>query len=515
MTKYPNRDALRQANDIYLDCMRPFVIHHLKQVPGEIVENLIADALTDEQMDKFLGKLDEDDDIGSAIDFNHFPLIIKNNWLIIRNERNYGFAQRFNEDMDVQSMLWLIRKSRNSCEHRGTKDLDSEFVRVNLFYLADVLGKINRPDQQREVESIRDQLCNGDTAEHLAKAEEDKVELRKRLESVESEKIGLENDLETISTQLEDEKKQGIELAECLKATSDQLGVVKARNSELEKRLEATLDQLKDVELENAAYKKRVETISDQLEAANAEKTKYERALKTASNQLATLKKDNAQQEERLEVASTELENTKAELIVWKERYKRLPPNADTPDSITLQGTVFTKHLNEYHVTGDDISQGFWHYWQSQGREGKQKMRDAGWNVEKVDGEWEVIVSPEDFQAWIVNEVTELNSLLDFLRDGESSTQSIQPFYERTSLPMVREMVQPALRVLADRKEHRRVEIIDYLTEHFSLTDDERSYLSKTGQAEKHLMNKGLIERTRTGYYRITTLGLISSGTNS
>ena len=56
-------------------------------------------------------------------------------------------------------------------------------------------------------------------------------------------------------------------------------------------------------------------------------------------------------------------------------------------------------------------------------------------------------------------------------------------------------MVQPALELLADGKEHRRVEIIDQLTEHFSLTDDERSYLSKTGQAEKHLMNKGLIQR--------------------
>ena len=192
-----------------------------------------------------------------------------------------------------------------------------------------------------------------------------------------------------------------------------------------------------------------------------------------------------------------------------------LPSNADTPDSITFQGTTFTKHLNKYHVTEDDISQSFWHYWHSQGREGKQEMRDAGWSVEKVDADWQVTISPEDFQAWIEDEVTELNSLLNSSRDEEPSTQSIRLSYEKTSLPAAKEMVKPALRVLTDGKEHRRVEIIDNLTEHFSLTDDERSYLSKTGQAEKHLMNKGLIERTRTGYYRITTLGLISFGTSS
>lgn len=69
-------------------------------------------------------------------------------------------------------------------------------------------------------------------------------------------------------------------------------------------------------------------------------------------------------------------------------------------------------------------------------------------------------------------------------------------------------MEQPTLELLTDGRERRRVEIINRLTEHFSLTDDKRRYLSKTGQAEKHLVKEGLIERTRTGYYRITTRGL-------
>ena len=33
---YPNRDALRKANDIYLDVMRSFIVHNLKQITGKM-----------------------------------------------------------------------------------------------------------------------------------------------------------------------------------------------------------------------------------------------------------------------------------------------------------------------------------------------------------------------------------------------------------------------------------------------------------------------------------------------
>ena len=125
-----------------------------------------------------------------------------------------------------------------------------------------------------------------------------------------------------------------------------------------------------------------------------------------------------------------------------------------------------------------------------------------------MNGDWEVTISPEDFQVWIENEVTELNSLLNSSQGEGLSTQSVQPTYARTNLPTSKEMEQPALKLLSDGREHRRVKIIDRLTEHFALTDDERSYLSKTGQAEKYLVKGGLIERTRTRYYRITARGL-------
>ena len=125
-----------------------------------------------------------------------------------------------------------------------------------------------------------------------------------------------------------------------------------------------------------------------------------------------------------------------------------------------------------------------------------------------MNGDWEVTISPEDFQTWIANEVTELNNLLNSSQNEEPSTQPPRSFYGKTVLPTGKEMEQPALELLADGRERRRVEIINLLTKHFSLTDDERRYLSKTGRAEKHLVKEGLIERTRTRYYRITARGL-------
>ena len=575
MTKYPNRDALRQANDIYLDCMRPFVIHHLKQVPGEKVEDLIGEALTNEQIDQFWGKLDEDDDIESAIDFSYFPLIIKNNWSIIRNERNYGFAQQFNKDIDIQNMLWLIKKGRNYCEHRGTKDLDSELVRVNLFFLADVLGKINRPDQQRKVEIIRDELVSDktdDTTGRSEKLEEEKAELAKRLEEVEAERIASEEHLTDKSNLLESTEAENVELKKRLSGRENRLKTVESESNE---RIKTLSEQLIDNTTKLEAKEETLSTLSDQLRTVEAEKaeleeclknspkqletltTEYEERLQTALKQLKTANAVKTEVEERLETTSTRLENVESELTACQEHLARtlrqlerakseqaeylsteerlaralteleieeaeeadyeedlaeidghLLRNAGTPDSVTFQDTTFTMYLNKYRVAADDITQTFWSYWQAQGHDGKQEMWDAGWSVKKVDGDWEVTISPEDFEAWIEDEVTELSSLLNFSRDEKPSTQPIRPSHEKTALPTGKEMEQPALEFLSDGREHRRVEIIDRLTEHFSLTDDERKYLSRTGQAEKHLVKKRLIERTRTGYYRITAHGL-------
>ena len=70
------------------------------------------------------------------------------------------------------------------------------------------------------------------------------------------------------------------------------------------------------------------------------------------------------------------------------------------------------------------------------------------------------------------------------------------------------EMVMPVLQYIADGQEYQRILIINMLAEHFSLTQDERNRLSKSGKMEVTLSRKDLIEKTKLAHYRITSLGL-------
>ena len=75
-------------------------------------------------------------------------------------------------------------------------------------------------------------------------------------------------------------------------------------------------------------------------------------------------------------------------------------------------------------------------------------------------------------------------------------------------IPTTAQMMLPVLQHIADGEVYRRSDIINMIKEHFSLTEDERRRLSDGVTMERPLEHRGLIERPRTGYYRITPLGL-------
>ncbi len=146
----PNRDALNSVLDIYRDAMRPFIVRCLKKVQGTQVEDVIRNALSPRQAEQFSQNLRQNDNIEAAIDINDFPPLISRNYDI--------FREQFDGDMTVQNRLWLIKDARDKAAHPGQQDMDAEFVRNNLYQIADVLGKINAPTQKQAVEKIRDQL---------------------------------------------------------------------------------------------------------------------------------------------------------------------------------------------------------------------------------------------------------------------------------------------------------------------------------------------------------------------
>ena len=495
MMKYPNRTALYEVHNIYRDAMQGFIVRRLKKVQGTTPEELISEIL----------KCESIDDPEAMIDIRDFPRIIRDNYCWFN-----AFSQLFGskDAPDVRSITGLIGDGRKFWAHLQKKeDVDSEQTRTHLSLIADVLDAINEPDAKQTVETIRDQLFSDEVEEHpaeienaalkeelsemsdtLAAVEAEKAECEKRLqdvqkrleelEEIEAAWMDSEKQAEKVSNELEAAKAEQVTTEENRKAIVSELKVVKAEKAKLTEDFNTTSTWLEDVEKEKAK-------LEEQLKKAEAEKTELKANLKSRSGQLEKLEKveeENAELKKDLETTAeekAELEKQLAEI----EEYSPLTNN--TSDSVIFQETTFTKYSNKYYVAGHYINQAFWRYWHAQGRDGKKEMRNAGWSVEKVDGNWEITISPEDFQAWAENK--------------RLTVQPTAPFHERAE--------ESVLVFLSDRKEHRRAEIINLLTEHFLLNEDARSALSNSGRIEKHLRNKGLIERTRTGYYRITARG--------
>ena len=82
-------------------------------------------------------------------------------------------------------------------------------------------------------------------------------------------------------------------------------------------------------------------------------------------------------------------------------------------------------------------------------------------------------------------------------------------------IPTTNQMTLPVLQYIADSEVYRRSDIINMIKERFSLTEDERKRLSRSGQMEVSLSRRGFIERSKVGHYRITTLGLEYLSQNS
>ena len=147
----PNKDALIKVMDIYRDAMRPFLIHHLRQVPGKRVEEAIKQALRDNQANQFDQNLQNGRSVEESIDINDFPELVRVHWRDV-------FQSRFPGDRTVQNRLYEIKAIRDEASHPGASDLDEEKARVHMYMVADVLGKIGHQQEKEEVEKIRDDL---------------------------------------------------------------------------------------------------------------------------------------------------------------------------------------------------------------------------------------------------------------------------------------------------------------------------------------------------------------------
>ena len=144
----PNRDALNRTLDIFRDAMRPFIVRCLMSIRGGRVDDLIRVALRDRASEQFRARLRTNNNIEAGIDINDFPILINEYW-------RATFGRRFNGDNTIRNKLWLIVEGRNQAVHADTQDMELADAVTNMTHIADVLGRMNSPDEKRQVEEIR------------------------------------------------------------------------------------------------------------------------------------------------------------------------------------------------------------------------------------------------------------------------------------------------------------------------------------------------------------------------
>ena len=280
-TRYPNRDALNQALDVYLDAMCQFVSECLDEQP-------IREAL----------RLQSSDDLRKKIEVKDIADLIKMRWLKSFKEKFKVVDREYVRYYDARSVTSLIIEGRNRTSHPPW-DLDPDFTRTQLFLIAEVLGKINRPDAQHEVEVIRDNLFD-DTTEQLVttavKAEKAKYE--KSIAEVEKRLAAEKGSNEKLSKQRDDKAAKLDQKTEELEKLSEQLFAAKHTKKQFDsksrelKKVQAAhntcKERLTSTETERDGYKEALETASKELKEAETEWQVCEDSLAAMQNLFAT-----------------------------------------------------------------------------------------------------------------------------------------------------------------------------------------------------------------------------------
>lgn len=290
--KYPNRDALRQANDIYLDAIYPFVIRCLDKVKGATAEELIKNAL----------RLAPDDDIEEKVEISDIAHLVRTYWYDFFE----GHFDAVDRHYEARSAIGLIVEGRNRASHRPW-DLDPEFTRTQLFLIAEVLGKINMSDAQREVEVIREELFNDTTGQLVTIAVEDeKAKYEKSISELEKCLTAEKEKNKKLSKEVDDNAAELDIKKEELEKRSGQLVSMRLSQKKNKKQFNSISEKLKKLQEAHNTCDERLTAISDQLTSTEAERDDYKGRFETASEQLDEVN-------ERLSLTSDQFLAVKAE----------------------------------------------------------------------------------------------------------------------------------------------------------------------------------------------------------
>ena len=290
-TDYSNRAELDKALKIYLEAMSRFVI----------------DILGTQSTKKVLPHL-SGSDIRTDLEIKDIATLITERWKpYFRKEFKIEDGYYPNRFYDAPSVASLIVEGRNRVSHKRLRELDSRFTQAQLFFIAEILGKINALDAQREVETIRDKLLDDAEKESNKKLSKQFLDNAIKLDEKRKELEKLSKQLAEAELQVDDKERQRKKLDRQLKDAKGRTDKLKTELARVKKRLEKS-------EAAQADYKKRLETA--------------QKELKETEEHLAQVQTENKQ----------EVEATRDEL---------LDPAADR----TLSNTIAHILEHEQHLT--------------------------------------------------------------------------------------------------------------------------------------------------------------------
>ena len=145
---YPNRGALGDALDVYLDAMRAFVARGLRRVPGTDLRGAIEGALSDHARERFRERLGRGEGETGAIEAGDIPYLVQRHWKDV-------FSAMLRRERDILSLLHLIAEARNRWAHRGEEDIEFPYAQARITDIAEVLERIRAPEAEERVKGIR------------------------------------------------------------------------------------------------------------------------------------------------------------------------------------------------------------------------------------------------------------------------------------------------------------------------------------------------------------------------
>ena len=152
-SRYPNRDAIRRALDIYIDAMRPFVVRCLRPASAEGLRAAIVSYLNPGQQQNFADAIARNGgNIPAAIDIGILRTLINAAWFD-------HFRSEFKYTDTVRSAVNFITETRNEESHMGLGDHDAGRAYVCLYHITTVLKHTGNTDACRAVADLMTQIA--------------------------------------------------------------------------------------------------------------------------------------------------------------------------------------------------------------------------------------------------------------------------------------------------------------------------------------------------------------------